>query len=349
MRSPIRALAAFTFALALSVANAQSIVEHQAPCLSDPGGNLFLRLNADGAKLLINRSPTAEAEELVMLPRDGVTEEVWLRRSGRSIYDRFAVSGDGTKIAFAGDGSEVFVVTRAGGTPQSIANVAPDGDIRQLVLSQDGGLAAFTASRFRENGELVRVRSNLYIAATDGSHLWKITAAPVFQKFIPFALSGDGTTVVWVDDPALGPWIAGTEGQNAMRLPAAPTGQRIQNVFCNTNAAKVYYQTVAEDGVRIQEVDRGTSAMAVRCSAAHGFFELSSDASKIHLCQTDSAQARCGSWSMWNGTSFTKHVTLVMPRHCGSWARSSDGETLVWRNSNANGQMATFVWRLTAP
>lgn len=349
MTASNRAIVACVLALVVSAAHAQTIVEHQSPCLSDPYGNLFLRLNADGTSLVINRSPTVEAEELVMLPRDGATEKVWLRRPGRSIYNRFAVSGGGKKIAFACDGSKVFVVTRAGGTPQSIANVGPDGDIRQLVLSQDGGLAAFTASRFRENNELVRVRSNLYIAATDGSRLTKITATPVFEKYIAFALSEDGTTVVWVDDPAQGPWIAGVDGQNAKRLPAAPSGQRIQNVFCNTNAAKIYYQTVAADGVRLHEVDRKTSARVLRCSATHGIFELSSDASKIHLCQSDSAQARRGSWFMWNGTSFTKEVTLAMPRYCGSWARSTDGKTLVWRNSNANGRMVTFVWRLTTP
>lgn len=46
------------------------------------------------------------------------------------------------------------VLHQAGVVPQAIANVDPDGDVRQLVLNHDGSVAAFTASRFKE-GEVV--------------------------------------------------------------------------------------------------------------------------------------------------------------------------------------------------
>jgi hypothetical protein len=348
MRSASRAFTALILVLIVSAASAQTITVHNAPCLSDPTGNLFYRLSAAGGKILINRSPQGDAEELVMLPRDGVTEQVWIRCPGRSIYNRFAVSGDGGRVAFAySPGGHVHFLDQAGGNPRSIANVDPDGDVRQLILSNDGGLAVFTASRFKENGQLVRVRTNLYVAATDGSKLSKITATPVFEKFISFALAADAKTLVWVDDPAKGPWIADVDGGNACRLPVAPDGRRILNVFCNEAASKIYYHTVAADGVKLYQVDRGSLTITPVQSATDGLYEVSSDGSGIYLCQADPAQKGKGAWWKWNGTELTKLITLSMPRHLGSWAWSADGGTMVWRDSAENGGFATYVWRLT--
>ena len=165
---------------------AQNVTTHQAPCLKDPTGNLFFRLNRDGTKLLVNSSVTREVEKLVLLPREGSAEQIWHSSAGRTIFNRIALSGDGQKVAFACyPGSKVYALNKPGGTPTLVADVQPNGDIRQLILSGDGRWAAFTASTFRENGILVPLRASLYVAATDGSAVHRITATPIRQKYIP--------------------------------------------------------------------------------------------------------------------------------------------------------------------
>jgi hypothetical protein len=120
----VLAAAAFTFTVTAIVASAQAPAVHGTPRLAAPAGNIFYRLTADGSHILVNHSPNGGAEELVIVPRDGTTEQVWIACPGRRIYNRIAVSGDGSKVAFAySAGSDVHVLDEAAPRGRSPASL----------------------------------------------------------------------------------------------------------------------------------------------------------------------------------------------------------------------------------
>ena len=63
------------------------------------------------------------------------------------------------------------------------------------------------------DGKLGRNEGNLYVAATDGTAVVKITANPTHDKLIPFAISGDSKSIAWAPDPRAWPWIADIDGK----------------------------------------------------------------------------------------------------------------------------------------
>jgi hypothetical protein len=325
---------------------AQTISIHEAPCLRDARGNLFFRLNGDGTKLLVNRSPTHEAEEIVLYPRTGISGVVWYRRVGRGIYDRIALSADASVVVFAVyPGSQVFSLRQPNGMPLSMANVSPDGDIRQLTLSDDGRWAAFTASSFLRDGKLGRVRVNLYVAATDGSIIHRITPEAINGKFIEFALSGNGQRIVWTDDLRHGAGIADLDGKNAVQLPAPPEGSRIQALHCNDSGSEVYYQTIGADGVKLLRVIPGRATFAQLYCATSGFYHVAGNGEKIFLRKSLQETPCIAAWWELSGTTLVKRLTLTTPRHVGSWAWSRDGKTMAWRDTADGGGFTTYVWQ----
>ncbi len=328
---------------------AQAPTVHTTPRLKALVGNVFYRASADGSAVLVSHSPNGEAEDLVVVPRDGSTETLWRRSVGRGIYNRVALSGNGAKVAYSrAPGGTVQVLDGPQSTPREIANVAPDGDVRQLVLSHDGALAAFTASSYRDAaGNLVRVRANLYVAKTDGSGVTKITSSPVSEKFIAFALSGDGSTLVWVDDAKQGAWVGDADGKNAKRLPAAPGGRAIQAVFTNAAGSTIYYQSVGLDGVKLHAVDRAQETVTLLHEGAHGsIYALSADGTSVHRLQTGS---RTATWWRATATGETKVADVSWPRHLGSWTWSGDAGTLVWCGGAPSGGATTYVLQPAQP
>ena len=87
--------------LIATAAFGQSVTTLNGSGLTGVTGNHFFRLSTDGSKLLVNRSPTAANEELAVVPTSGGDATVWLSSPGRAIYDRIALSGDGSVVAFA--------------------------------------------------------------------------------------------------------------------------------------------------------------------------------------------------------------------------------------------------------
>ena len=304
----------------------------------------FADLDGDGTRLLVNRGGPEGLEELVEVPVAGGTERLWYRATKRWIYNRIAISGDGGRVVFAWyPGSKVYVLTRPGGNPREIADVDPDGDVRQLSLSADGKWAAFTASNYLRDGKLGRVHVNLYVAVTDGSALHRITANALPDKFIPYDLSGDGKTLVWVDDPAKGPWIADAGGRNARRLPAP--SDPIQNVFTNATGSTIYYQTINASGVKLLSVGRsGTSLVKVH-ETSRGHYNVARDAGTIVLARDN--RDKTGRRTYWRvgGKSLVKLFSLKIPGYAGSCALSGDGRTAVWVDPAPAPVDQTFVWR----
>jgi hypothetical protein len=340
------ALALGLLLIAGSVA-AQTTTAHSSGFLTDPTGNLFLRLNEDGSQLIANRSPQRDYEELVSVPSAGGTEIVWHRSSGRSIYNRFAFS-NGTLVFAKGAHGIVYRITKAGGTPLAIANVSPDTDPRQLTLSTDGKWVAFTASNFMHNGKPGRVRANLYVAATDGSKLHKITASALTGKLVAFDLSGDGKYICWVDDSTKGPWIAGVDGKNARRLPLGITGATLQSVHCDPTAATIYYQTNSTAGVKLHSISRAGTGLAQVHATANGHYHVARDTARLRLRRIENPGAGAGKLWTLSGASLTEVCAFTLPRYAGSWAWSGDGKTLVWRGGLTKGSVKTFVWRASS-
>jgi hypothetical protein len=194
------------------------------------------------------------------------------------------------------------------------------------------------------DGKLGRNQGNLYVAATDGTSLVKITAKATHDKLIPFTVSGDSKSIVWVPDPRAGPWIADIDGKNAKELPAPAESRVIQAVHCNTTASTIYYETSGNGGLKLQKVERDGSQLSLVHEAAHGFYQVSNDATRIYLCQIDQPQLKKGSWSEWNGAALVPRVILTMPRPLGTFDWSPDGRVMIWRDMAGPGQGATFAW-----
>jgi hypothetical protein len=250
-----------------------------------------------------------------------------------------AVSGDGGKVVFAKDTeSRVFVLSSPGAPPATVTDVAPDRDPRQLQLSRDGRWVAFTASGIQGGGPIGRVQVNLYVAATDGSALHRITSTPMFGKYLAFALSADSTTLVWVDDPGKGPIVANRDGTGAARLPAP--GARIERVFCSADGSRVYCTTVEAAGVKLRSIPRQGSTWALEDEVADGAFTVAGDGSAIRLVQAARSTSPGTCWSVNGVSSRTAMFTFVRPEHAGSMAFSGDGQVVVWREG-----LATRVWQ----
>jgi len=322
----------------------QSISTHPAPWLKEAVGNLFFRLDSDGDQLLVNRSPSIEREELVLVPTAGGTETVWYSNAGRSIYNQIALSGEGDMVIFAkSPGSRVYAVTEPNGTPKVVADAAPYGDIRQLRVSNDGKWVAFTASSGLLNSPTGRVHANLYVAATDGSVVHRITGISVPMKLIPFDLSPDGGTLVWVDDPGKGPWVAGIDGSNAKRLSVS--GSSIVAVTCNTTGSVIYYQVLDANGANLYRVNRDGTNISLVHSAARGTYYVARNGSRVRLDQFDPKAKPCGSSWLVEGSSLNAMFTFGRPGIAGSRAWSGDGRVMVWRARFSPWADETRIWR----
>jgi hypothetical protein len=239
----------------------------------------------------------------------------------------------------------VYCLKKAGATPAAIANVSPDTDPRQLMLSADGKWVAFTASSFMENGLPASVKVNLYVAATDGTKLHKITSSPLAGKYIPFDLSSDGKTICWVDDRSKGPWIADVDGKNARRLPLGVAGSKLQTVHCDRTAATIYYQTISATGIKLHSISRTGTGLTQIHATTHGHYAVARDATKIRMRRVENTSTKEGKlWSV-DGANLSEICTLSMPRYAGSWAWSGDGNAAIWRGSAKDGKVKTYVWR----
>ena len=322
----------------------QTISTHPASWLKETTGNLFFRLNGDGSLLLVNRSTTAEKEEMVVIPTAGGSETIWYSSEGRSIYDRIAFSEKGDTVAFAkSPGRRVYVVTRPGGEPIVVANTGSYGDPRQLCMSADGKWVAFTASSGLTNSPGGRVHANLYVAAADGSIVHQITSKTLPGKFIPFALSEDGKTVIWVDGPDKDPVVAGIDGKNAKRVITAKKG--IRNVACSKDGSTIYYEILDGDGLEIRSIGSDGNGEKLLHSAAHGKYHVASGNGRIRLDQFDARQKPCGrTWLVKDG-GLKEMFTFRRPMIGGSRTWSRDGRVMVWRTRFSPWVDKTMVWR----
>jgi len=344
----VRSIACITAGLLLVtlVASAvgQSTTPFQESWLKNPKGNLFFCLNGDGGKLLVNRSESWIQEELVEIPTGGGAERIWHTSNGRSIYDRFVFSKNGDLVVFATvGGSRVHALTSPQATPQVIGNVSPDQDPQHFRLSDDGKWVAFIASSFKHGGSLGMVRANLYVAATDGTALHRITANALPGNDIPFDISADGKTLVWVDDDQKGPLIAGINGQNARRLPLSQA--RVTGVFSDPTGAVVYFQTLNDKGLKLFSVKRDGTELQQVHAAQHGTYEVARDSTAIRLRQYDPKSNDVGTFWRLDGTKLEKAFTFKSLGPVGSWSTSGDGRVIVWRDTKSATGDQTLIWR----
>lgn len=311
-------------------------------------GNHFFRLSTNGSKLLVNRSPTAANEELAVVPTSGGDATVWFSSPGRLIYDRIALSGDGSVVAFAkGTESTVYALTGSGSQPRAAANVAPFTDPRQLRLSDDGKWVAFSASRLVQSGSAFRVVSNLFVAATDGSVCHKIRGTDLVERMIAFDLSPDGSTIVWVDDPTKGPWVASRDGTSAVRLNVSAT--KIVGVAANLAATRIYYQDLRATGIRICSVNRdGSGAQVIHESAAGGRYEVAGNAGAVRLRTFEAKRTPPGTSWLVGTTTLTRMFDYPRADVAGTNEWSGNGEVAVWRVRTCSGTYETRIWRSSA-
>jgi hypothetical protein len=319
-------------------ASAQSIVEHPASWFGEAGRAFFFRLDGSGGRLFVNRSTTSGGEELVEVPSTGGTALIWYANPRREIFNRIAVSSDGKTLAFAkGTSARVYVLASAAASPITVADVSPDGDPRQLELSRDGRWIAFTASGVEGGGPIGRVRVNLYVAATNGSAVHRITSAPLVGKHIAFALSEDGGTLIWVDDPTKGPIVSERDGSGATRLPV-PAG-RILRVHSAADGERLYCTTVGASTVRLYSIARAGSNWTLEDEASDGAFAVAPETGAIRLVQRPGQTSPGTCWSVGE-SSRTSMFTFEAPRRAGSLAMSGDGKVVVWREG-----LKTRVWQ----
>jgi hypothetical protein len=315
------------------------VEEHPAVWFNRGHQAFFLFLNGDGSRLLANRSTSTGGEEVSDVPVAGGATRVWLRSAKREIFDRIAFSGDGAHVAYApGSGSRVYFLANPGAPARLVADVSPASDPRQLTLSRDGGWVAFTASSIQGGGRLGRPQVDLYVAATDGSVLHRITSASLPGKHMAFALSGDGGTMVWVDDPARGPLIANRDGQQSRRLPPPLGG--IYTVSCSPDGGRIHCMSGKSDALQLCAISRLGTSWAVQATATSGRFIVApSSGAAYHLERP--TRAAPGTCSMFSGpTSRSPVFRFDSPRYAGSIAISDDGRVAVWRDGGK-----TMVWR----
>jgi hypothetical protein len=333
-------IAAFAMIAMLSgSASAQTIVNHPAPWFDEPGRVFFFGLDASGGRLFVNRSTAEGGEELVEVPIAGGSTQVWHTNAQREIFNRLAVSGDGKTVAFAkGTESRVYVLTSPGKAPRVVADVSPYRDPRQLVLSRDGRWVAFTAAGVEGGGPIGAVQVNLYVAATDGSAVHRITNPPLPGRYIAFALSADGATLVWVDDRDKGPIVANRDGSGTSRLSAP--GARIADVFCSPDGSQVYCATIEAAAVKLRSIARAGSQWALAHEAPSGSLAVAREGSAIRLIQRPSNTSPGTCWSVNGASSRESMFTFAVPQHAGSMALSGDGQVVVWREG-----LKTRVWK----
>lgn len=319
--------------------SAQSIQNHPAPWFGEPGRSFFFQLDTPGKQLFVNRSTSTGGEELVQVPVAGGTTQVWFANKRSEIQDRMSVSGDGKTVAFArGTESRVYVLASPASSPVTAANVAPDRDPRQLVLSRDGRWIAFSAFGVEDGGPIGRAQTNLYVAATDGSVAYRITKTPISGRYITFALSADGATLVWVDDPTKGPIVSNRDGGGFTRLPAP--GARIERVFSSADGNRIYCSTVEAKAVKLHSIPRAGSIWNLEDEAQSGKFAVSREGNAIRWFQAPTRYSPGSCWSVTGKSSRTSMFTFTRPRYSGSMVMSGDGQIVVWREG-----LHTRIWK----
>lgn len=337
---PVTAIAALAVISMLgSSCAAQTIKNHPAPWFGEGCRSFFFQLDTGGGQLFVNRSTATGGEELVQVPVAGGSTQVWYAGARPEIFDRISVSGDGKTVAFArGTESRVYVLMSSAAKPVSIANVAPDRDPRQLVMSRDGRWVTFTAAGVKGGGPIGRVQVNLYVAAVNGSAIHRVTPTPLSGRYIAFALSADGATLVWVDDPTKGPIVANRDGGGASRLPAPSA--RIERVFCSADGNRVYCSTVETTAVKLWSIARKGSSWKLEDEAPSGAFTVAREGGTIRLIQPPGQTSPGTCWSVNGKANRTSMFTFTRPRYAGSMAFSSDGRVVVWREG-----LKTRIWQ----
>jgi len=329
---------------AAAASQSATVTKHTASWLSNARGNLFFRLSADGSQMLVNRSASPLKEELVVVPTSGGEGVLWHTAPGRSIYDRIALSGDGSTVVFAKTSeSKVYAVTQPAMTPALVADVSPDSDPRQLRISDDGKWIAFTAARMVQSSGQARVHANLYVAATNGSVVHRITAAALPGRWIAFDLSGDGKSVVWLDDAGKSPLVADANGANARRITVTAT--QLGRLRCNTTASQLYFDAFDRDGTHLWRVNRdGTGEIKLQSTTSGRFF-IARGSGQVRLERFDPNAAPPGSSWLQTGEGPIKMFDIKREDIDGTSDWSQDGRVLVWRAPGSSGGFATFVWR----
>jgi hypothetical protein len=294
--------------------------------------------------MLVSRPTATGGEELVIVPSaegEGVT---WYSAPSRTICDRIALSGDRGTVAF-GHATEgkVYVLTKSGQQPRAIADVSPDGDPRQLRLSEDGKWIAFTASNAFRDGKLGRVHANLYVAATDGSVVYRRTAAAVPGKYLAFDLSLDGKTVTWADELPGGAWIADPSGTGMRRISLA-SGSLI-DLMLDASGSTVYHQVNNAEGVRLYSVKRDGTGLTSVHTAANGTYRFAPVGGQVLLDQFDPKAEPCGTAWLVQGANLVRMYDYSRPRFAGDRAWSADGKVLVRRSPRSPGIQETRIWR----
>jgi hypothetical protein len=343
-RSIFMLVAAALMLAAAATAQSPTVTKHSASWLSGANGNLFFRLSADGGQLLVNRSPLTDKEELVVVPAAGGEGVVWHTSLGRSIYDRIALSGDATTVVFGKTNeTEVYMLTQPGATPALVASLAPDGDPRQLRISDDGKWIAFTAARLVESGVQSRTCANLYVAATNGSALHCITPTSVPNRWIPFDLSGDGKSVTWLDDAHQGPMIADANGANARRIAVTPG--HIGNLRCDTTSSRIYFDAYDAEGIHLWRINRDGTGETKLHSTTGGRFFVARASGQVRLERFERTATPPGASWLQSGENPTKMFDLQREDIGGTSDWSADGKVLAWRTPASMGSFDTFIWR----
>lgn len=344
MQRTMLMLVALLSLAAAAAGQTATVTKHTATWLSNARGNLFFRLSADGSQMLVNRSPSSVKEELVVVPSSGGEGVVWHTSLGRSIYDRIALSGDGSTIAFAKTGeSKIYAVARPGAQPALVADISPDSDPRQLRISDDGKWVAFSAARMVQSGVHARAHANLYVAATNGAAVHRITAAALPQRWIAFDLSGDGKSVVWLDDAAKGPLLADANGANARRI--AITATQLGMLRCDTTAAHIFFDAFDSEGTHLWRVNHDGTGLTKLHTTTGGRFFVARASGQVRLQRFDRGSTPPGSSWLQTGASPTKMFELEKEDIVGTSDWSHDGKVMVWRAPASSGGSETFVWR----
>lgn len=176
---------------------------------------------------------------------------------------------------------------------------------------------------------------------TDGEGLCRVNPSGLPMATARFALSGDGSRVLWAESRTGPLRISSTADGKVTATLAVPASQRVTALWWAES--RVYYQTVGGNGVRLYSVLPDGRDRRLVHSVPQGRYVVSRSAS-VRLVQGDAAPGRWGRcFSVEGGQARWLFDYAVQP-YAGSQAWSGDGSVVLFRDWGPEG-MTTYVWR----
>ncbi len=276
-----------------------------------------------------------DSAEIFVINSDGSNLKQVTDSTAQGAIPRLAcsISGDGSKIVFAGEKdynspnpqSGIFIVNSDGSELKQVTNLT---SYSSPSISNDGTKVVFTA---KSNGN-----TDLFVVNSDGTGLKQLTSNTL--NVIPSQISGDGSKIVFLqypnnfDETKL--FVVNSDGTDLKQLTSGSSwdyypsisddGRKIAFISGSDDAVELFM--INSDGSGLQQLtdkklDLGTACSSISGDGSkiivrsttdkgsnHGLFVVNSDGSEWHQLETNEA-----GW----------------PNYIYPWSLSHDGSKIV--------------------